>query len=264
MSSEVETDASNYNLIYIAMARWFILISFAVSILVISCSKDELTLPAKVYFGYEFLFHQEELVMDDPATGTLKSKLPPGFHGGRLEINKGTLMIRSVEFDGRREEGRDVYFISDLRDPLIVNLETVTGNQELSFDIPQGVYNMIDIHLHPGGSTAPPLVLEGTISRGAAHVIPVRFELDIYEKLRIRAEPSGLDKIVLRKDIPSYAWIVVDAGSMFRFIHPTMFRDAILSDVDGIETLLIDSGTNQELFNALASRVEKSISIVFN
>jgi hypothetical protein len=246
------------------MARWFILTSFAASLLVISCAKDELTLPAKVYFGYGFLSHQEELTKASPESETLKSNLPPGFHGGKLEINKGTLMIRSLEFDGRRDEGRDVYFASDLREPLIVNLEDATGNQELSFDIPQGVYNMIEIHIHPGGSTAPPLVLEGTISRGAAHVITVRFELDIYEKLRIRAEPYESDKIVLRRDVPSYALIVVDAASMFRFIHPTMFRDAVLTDIGGVPTLLINSITNKELFNALATRVEKSISIVFN
>jgi hypothetical protein len=246
------------------MARWFLLTSFAVSILFASCTKDELTLPAKVYFGFGFVFHQEELILDTPDPGGLKSKLPPGFHGGKLEVNSGTLMIRSLEFDGRRDEGRDVFFVADLREPLVIDLETATGNQELRFDIPQGVYNMIEILLQPGGSTTPPLVLEGTISRGAAHVIPVRFELDIYEKMRIRAEPHGSDKIVLRRDIPSYAWIVVDAGSMFRFIHPTMFRDAILSDIGGVETLLINSGTNQELFNALATRVEKSISIVFN
>lgn len=245
------------------MAKWLLLTSFALSILVASCTKDELTLPAKVYFGFGFVFHEEELILDNPEPGTLK-KLPPGFQGGKLEINKGTLVIRTLEFDGRRDEGRDVFFVSDLREPLVVNLETGTGNQELSFDIPQGVYNMIEIHLQPGGSITPPLILEGKISRGAAHVIPVRFELDIYEKLRIRAEPYGLDKIILRRDIPSYAWIVVDAGSMFRFIHPTMFRDAMLSDIAGVETLLINSDNNQELFNALAARIEKSIKIVFN
>lgn len=258
-------DRTRCKLIDIVMAKWFLLTSFAVSILIASCTKDELTLPVRVSFDFELKPHEEGSLLKsslEEGPGILQ---PPNIPGGRLSISRGSLAIESIEFDGRRDEGRDVFFISDLPGPLLVELETGKVNRELSFDIPQGVYNMVEIYLNPGGGDTAPLILEGNLTRGAAGEIPVRFEYTISEKLKIRAESKHQsNKIVLRKDVESKASIIIDAGSVFQFVNPSVIRNASVSSIQGKEIIIVSPDINVDIFNALAARVEKSISIVFN
>ena len=258
-------DSTRCKFIDIVMAKWFLLISFAVSILVISCTKDELTLPVRVSFDFELIPHEEGNFLKSTLHEDPEILQPPNIPGGRLSVAKGSLSIESIEFDGRRDEGKDVFFISNLPGPLLVDLETGKVNLEVSFDIPQGVYSMVEIYLNPGGGDAAPLILEGFIKRGAADEIPVRFEYDISEKLKIRAESKHQsNKIVLRKDVESKASIIIDAGSIFQFVNPSVIRNALVSSIEGKEIIIVSPDINIDIFNALAARVEKSISIVFN
>lgn len=246
------------------MTRWFFIIFFIVPLLLSSCGKDPLTLPARVTFDFEFIAHEEESSLKNTSE-EYSDNVPPNVAAGKLEVNKGKLAIESIEFDGRREEGRDIFFISDLPGPLVVDLETGTGNQELSFDIPQGVYNLIDIYFNMGGDNQIPLILEGKIKRGAAYEMPVRFEFNIQEQLRVRAESKNQSsKIVLRKDTTSNAKIVVDAESIFKFVNPSVLRNASVSVIDGKELILVNNNNNNGIFNSLASRVEKSVKVIFN
>ncbi len=226
-------------------------------LLLSACSKDELTFPAKVFFEFEMIAHKEG--------NNLKSGPPFDLPFSTLTINQGALVIESIEFDGRREEGRDVFFISDLKQLVIVDLETGKSNQELSFDIPQGIYNRIDIYLELGGNEEIPLVLEGNIGKGQSDRIPLRFEYNIRDRIKVRAEPGGqANKIVLRKDTPSRARIVLDAGKVFQSVKLPVLQNATVSRLFGEDVILINPYNNNDIFNKLADRLEKSFKVIID
>ena len=240
---------------------WIILI---LPLLLTSCGKDELTQPAKVSFEIELIPHEE--------SNDQKSRVPPHqrpFTGpfNKLIIDRGTLIIESISFEGRRDEGRDVFFTSDLKDPVIADLKTGGINQELIFDIPQGVYNQIDLFIDLGSEEMTPLVLEGRIRNKQSEEIPVRFEYNFREWIRIRAEPGNKgNRIVLKKEDLSRARIVFDAGSAFQFANLQALEAAsvAISVTDDQELLIISDRINTNIFNSVANRLEKSFRVVFD
>jgi hypothetical protein len=229
---------------------------FILLIIFSACRKDELTLPAKVFFEFEMISHQEE--------ENLKSGAPFPVPG-KMTVDRGTMSIRSIEFEGRRDQGRDVFFVTNMGQPLIIDLGEKNNNQALSFDIPQGVYSQIEIYLDLGGNDEIPLIIEGKISGGTPNEIPLRFEYNISDKLRARAESgqSG-NKMVLRKDTPSKARIILDSPSVFQFVTMPVLMDAAISVIDGKEVLLINSNNNINLFNIMAERLEKSLRVIID
>ncbi len=91
-------------------------------LLVTGCvKKDDLTLPVKVYFKFG--------ILRDYNT----SRAHLYFTGCRIGIQQ-------IGFEGSREAGGDIHFISDPS----LNLQTLSFTQEpvtvSEFDIPQGVY----------------------------------------------------------------------------------------------------------------------------
>jgi hypothetical protein len=227
---------------------------FILLIIFSACRKDELTLPAKVFFEFEMISHEEE--------ENLKSGAPFPVPG-RMTVDRGTMSVSAIEFQGRRDQGRDVFFVTNLRQPLIIDLEEKNNNQALSFDIPQGIYNQIEIYLDLGGNTGIPLVIEGKISGGTPNELPLRFEYNIREKLRTRAESGqSSSQIVLRKDTPSNARIILDSPSVFQFVTMSVLRDAAISVIDGKEVLLINSNININIYNIMAERLERSFRVI--
>jgi len=229
-----------------------------------SCRKDELTLPAKVFFEFELITYEEGY---NQKKGGPPEELPFAPPFNRMTIDRGTLVIESIAFDGRRDEGRDVYFSSDLEKPVIVDLERGKTNQEISFDIPQGIYNRVELLLDLGSEDNVSLVLEGSIRNRQSAEIPLRFEYRFQERIRIMAESgSQADKIVLKKDSPSRVRIVVDAGSIFQFANIGRLESTTIAirDGDDEELLIISDVVNTNIFNSMVTRIENSFRIIFD
>ena len=223
-----------------------------------SCRKDELTLPAKVLFEFELITHEED--------GTnLKSGPPSQAPFGKMIIDQGIMIIGAIEFDGRREEGKDVFFVADLKQPVIIDMNTGNFNQALSFDIPQGIYNLVDFYFELEKENENPLVLEGKITRGPLSELLIRFEYDIPERLSVRAESEGNSrKIILRKDNLSKARLILDARFIFQFVNMPLLQNASLSMLNGKEVIVVNSTTNSNIFNMMAERLEKSMKVIID
>ena len=231
-------------------------------LLLSSCRKDELTLPSKVSFEFELITYEEG---NNLKQGGPPEELPFGPPFNRMTIDRGTLVIESIAFDGRRDEGRDVYFSSDLENPVIVDLESGKPNQEIGFDIPQGVYNRVELFLDLGSEDNVSLVLEGSIRNRQSAEIPLRFEYRFRERIRIMAESgSQADKIVLRKDTPSRARIVIDAPAVFRFANLSALQNALVGISDDEELIIISDYANVNIFNSMVTRLEKSFRVIFD
>jgi hypothetical protein len=243
---------------YIVMKKDIFLPVLVILLLFSACRKNELTLPAKVFFEFELIDY-----LDD---NNLKSEQSIPVPLGKMTVDKGLLKINSIEFYGQRDEGRSVYFISDLRQPLVVDLESGISNQVVSFDIPQGIYNLIEIQFELLSDGGIPLVLEGSIAREPSEELPLRFEYEnLHEKIQTRAESGqNSNKVVLRRDTNSTARIIIDSRSVFQFVNRSMLQEASLSSIGGEEVLLINSFSNKNIFNIMAERLERSFKVIID
>jgi hypothetical protein len=183
----------------------------------------------------------------------------------RYNIEKGIMIIDAIEFDGSRNRGKDIYFTSNLSSKVVSNLETESSNISVKFDIPQGEYNRVDVTIHLGTSNSNPvpIVFEGTFTGGPYSDVPVRFEYGFADQITIRAKPKFGTNIVLSKDKPTTAKVIVNTEYMFRFINPGTIASADKVNINGTETILINNQRNINVFNQVANRIDKAFSIVF-
>ena len=232
------------------MRNLFYIFFFVCFVFLSSCEKDELTLPVEVSLDFAIKPYHAE-------TGLKASN---GF-----DVNQGAVIIQSLEFDGRRDEGEDYFFTKQFDIPLQAQMHNGNVNQQVSFDIPQGVYKRIELNLSLGleeGEYA--FQLKGTFQRGPLEEIPIVFEYSFNEEVRIRAKnKEGNEQIVLKKDNPSTATILVDVPFMFQLINPGMIQMAETTVIDNNETILINLENNTDIFNLLANRLEKSMRVLF-
>ena len=217
-----------------------------------SCIKDELTLPTEVNFKFGIEPHEQE-------EDGLKSNYPST---NSVIINNGTLTIDAIEFDGKRNEGKDVFFISNFSEIIIANLESQTTNRSVRFDVPQGIYNQVDITLHLTDRHSS-LILEGNVSVASQGQRKVRFEYNYSDIVRVRATSNNDQSIVLKKDTRTTVNVIVDAGFLFRFINPNAIANGDIVNNNGQDLILINEINNINLYNQLASRIDNSFKIVF-
>ncbi len=234
---------------------------FSIMLILQACVKDELTMPAKVFLDFELIPYQEG--------NSLKSGPPFETPVAGMIIDQGNITIESIIFDGKRDEGKDVYFVSNFASPVLVNLENGHVDSDLSFDIPQGVYNRIELSLTLGGNNEIPLLLKGRMKKGPLdNKMPLRFEYIFNEQIKIVAEPAGkANKIVLRRDNPANAKIVVDAGVLFQFIGFPELNDVNTSEFNDEEMVIISAESNIDLFRSMVMQsrgLEKAFRVIFD
>lgn len=231
------------------------------TVLFSACGRNELKLPAQVFLNFSMDSFESE---DDDENENKTCLFEKKGGGSKIEIDKGILVIDAIEFDGRRQQGNDVFFISDFSSPIIADLETGETNIDVSFDIPQGIYYRIDLLFNFGTSDQIPLVLEGKFKSGNSDAMSVRFEYNFVETITVRGKPkSGQNDIVLRKDEISEVSVSIDLESLFRFVNPSEFNGAEMIQENGEIVLLVNQTTNLMIFNKLANRLSNSIEVAF-
>lgn len=227
-----------------------------------SCSKDELTLPSKVYFHFGMSPHSDSENEEDFKNGYGAAGQPGPIS---FTIDKGTLVVSAIEFDGKRAHGQDVYFISDFPAPVVARLHEEGTQAAVDFDIPQGVYNRIDVSLHLGNAQgAVPLMMEGSFNRPGSGPVAIRFEFTFDDIITIRSTGSGANQeITLRKDQPSTARVKLDAASLFGLVNPAVFMNADITVENGQNILLISNNHNRNIFNQIAARMNNAFTVEF-
>ena len=239
-------------------------------IVMASCQKDPLTLPVKV----NFQFGMSAFVLEEANTGPVAMEetanpslgLPGGAQPGNgpLKIDNAKLVISAIDFEGRREQGEDVFFTYTPPQPVVADLAAETTSLPISFDIPQGVYTRIEIILHLGTDELTPLVMTGMINRGPFQNLPVRFDYKFTEEIRMRGKGTNQANIVLSEDHPSLARVELDAESVFRLVNMGMVMNASVVNEDGQDIVLIDNTNNLPIFNIIANRLGNAFSLVID
>jgi len=224
-------------------------ISCITCIALCSCEKDELKLPVEVKLAFDLKsFNLEE---------DIKA-------GQQFYVNEAYFILTKLEFDGTREEGEDYFFTLHFDEPLYAEMHTGFTSRDVSFDIPQGVYSKIDLTLVAGEETGPALSLRGRYQKGPLENIPVLFEYSFREEIRVRGmNKEGNRQVVLRKDVPGTATVLLDVPFMFQLFNIGMLRNAERFLYEGEETIIINSEKNTDIFNLVATRFDKSIQVIF-
>jgi hypothetical protein len=211
-----------------------------------SCIKDDFTKPAEVTFT--FRLNSEEL------------------DGKFLEFQGGTMYVKEIGFEGYRESGEDVFFNSDFENLIMADLATGATTDLIKFDIPQGIYDHINLSIEiDQNNEDPSLTLNGAYNSANHGFIPVRFEFGINEILNLNPKPGkGKNKIVLNKDIPSNAEVLISTGFLFQVVNSRMLESAEIIQQNGESMIVISKDLNQHIFNVVVNRLEKSTSALFN
>lgn len=215
-----------------------------------ACEKNELKLPAEVQLAFDMnTFALEE-----------NSK-----SGQQFSIDEAYLVLGSLEFDGEREQGEDYFFTSNFDEPLQAEMHTGNSSRTVSFDIPQGVYNRIELNLSVGTKSSHAIMLRGSFHKGPLEDVPVVFEYPFMEEIRVRAmNREGNRQVVLTKDVPGKATILLDAPFMFQLLNMGMLINAQQFSFEGEETIIINSEKNTDIFSVLATRLDKSVQVIFD
>lgn len=216
------------------MKKIVLLFSIAAVIASTSCEEDELKLPAEVNISFDM----NSFTLGDD------TKAAPLF-----TIDEGYIIINTIEFDGEREQGDDYFFTNTFEELLQAEMHTGNINQDVSFDIPQGVYYKVEFNFIVGDEEYPALRLRGISNDPVLGDIPVLFEYPFVEEIQIEATNiNGKKEIVLRKDRPSTATIILDIPLLCKLFNPGMIQQAELVSIEGEDVLLINNETNTNIF----------------
>lgn len=191
---------------------------------------------------------------------------------GRLSFTQGHITIASFAFEGRREEGGDVYFENDYEQGLSISFDLNQPVDELKFQIPQGYYTRIEVALETfDDADASGLVLTGSYLNANGIRYPVRIELESSLDFELEAKDNaGNAEILLKADSPATALIKLDPTGWFATVPASYLDNAVLVQEEGeseVETgasfILISEEVNENIYDIIINRIERSTALVF-
>jgi hypothetical protein len=213
---------------------------FCVFILgIFACSKvNQWKQPTEVCFNINLV---EETIMD-----------------GALFFKAGHITVESFKFDGKREEGGDVYFTKYYREELNT-LFGATDVSDLEFDVPQGMYTGINLELISTiKNKKPNLVVNGIFKSTTGKSYPVCFELAKMESFSV----VGADlvendtKIDLLQAAKTKATILLNPAKWFSALTKEALEQAERISVEGVSTILINEAVNGQLYKNIVASLE--------
>lgn len=202
--------------------------------------------------------------------------------GGRLNFTGGSITLASFSFEGRREQGADVFFTKEYERGLQIAFDATQPVDALAFQVPQGNYVRIEVELETYDDTAVSgLVLTGSYLHSNGVRYPLRLELSSSVDIEIEAsDRSGSKQIVLKQSSPATAKIKLDPIKWFEAVPLSHLDNAVLTAgesegevenegeseeemVSGASYILINEEVNESIYEIIITRVEQSAEIVF-
>lgn len=193
---------------------------------------------------------------------------------GRLNFTQGHISLASFAFDGKREEGGDIYFEKEYEQGLQISFNQGQPGEALKFQIPQGNYTRIEIELESFDDLDDSgLVLTGTYLNASGILYPIRFELGSSLAFEIESKDgSGNSQILLKAGTPATAIIKLDPIKWFETVPASYLDNAVLEVEEGenegeVEAgasfILINEETNENIYEIILNRIEQSTETVF-
>jgi hypothetical protein len=184
---------------------------------------------------------------------------------GRLNFTKGSITLASFSFDGRREQGGDIYFSRSYESGLSIAFDPNQSIEAFNFTILQGNYTRIEIEFETSDeSDDSSLVVEGWYLHTNGTRYPLRFELESSVDFEIEAkEQSGNKQIVIKQETPAIAEIKLDPVKWFEAVPVAYLDNAEIDEEDGSPVIIINEDTNEDIYAIVVSKIESSAETVF-
>ena len=202
--------------------------------------------------------------------------------GGRLNFTGGSITLASFSFEGRREQGADVFFTKEYERGLQIAFDATQPVDALAFQVPQGNYVRIEVELETyDDTTVSGLVLTGSYLHSNGVRYPLRLELSSSVDIEIEASDRlGSKQIVLKQSSPATAKIKLDPIKWFEAVPLSHLDNAVLTAgesegevenegeseeemVSGASYILINEEVNESIYEIIITRIEQSAEIVF-
>ena len=214
-----------------------ILIIFILLLLPISCKKNELKKPTDVTFKMDINRNVSQQ--------------------GHLVFN---VLIQDFTIEGERKEGESVSFSKSFPQGLNINFSPTNSISELVFDIPQGDYYSLVIDFstkyNNGNSN---LTVKGTYTNTSGVSTPLIYEFRDDDNISIVGEDDEGDAtIVLSKDTPVNTLIKFDPIYWFAPVSNNLLDNATLENINGVQTILVNSSTNEDIYDLVVDRMEET------
>lgn len=221
-------------------------IAFLLLIGLVSCKKNQLKKPTDVQF---------RMVMDSPVNPV---------YVPHLQVTSGHVVIGKFIIEGERTEGENVFFNRVFSSGLKVDLINSGDLEDLKFDIPQGTFTSLDVIYETfNQGTDVAIQLDGVYTNQSQQNIPFRFEFNAIEDFLVAAIENGSGQIVLDKDVSETPILSINPNYWFQNININLWEDATLYDVDGVQTILINSTTNEDIYDEVLDYIEQSGELLF-
>jgi hypothetical protein len=197
-----------------------------------------------------------------------------------LSFEKGEIIIKEIQFEGKREAGEDYSFNSETGKKYgPKDFFPQSGSREsiALFDIPQGIYTLMKwrFELSDGlekfepddddNNETPGLIIQGNYIRHNGKKLLVRIEIDPFESFECQTiSQTGEKKINAISGKVYNAVLFFDPYFAFRSISSDSIDDADYSDDEKSPLLLISSDSNEELYEIILFRLQQSVKIIFS
>lgn len=232
-----------------------------ISSVLLSCEKEE-----EFKIPVEVAFHVDIHRTTDAAS--------------RLQVTEGHMVLSSFEFEGFREQADGVRFEKEYDKGLLIPFSADQPVDKLRFQIPQGVYNRINVTVETTDGEdndkddekdeddeedeTAGIVIRGHYRSEGGVQYPFVFEFESSEKFSIRARSrTDGDLVILKKEAPAAAHIKLNPEYWFQAVPLSLLENADKVTVGGVRTILINEEVNEKIYDILEERVGKSAGVLF-
>jgi hypothetical protein len=179
---------------------------------------------------------------------------------GNLVFTEGNILIQDFSIEGERKEGESVSFSKSFPQGLSINFSPTTNISELVFDIPQGDYYSLVIAFstkYNNGNSS--ISVKGAYTNTSGVIFPLLYEFKDDDVISIVGEDDEGDAtIILDKDVPVNTLVQFDPVYWFATVSNSLFDSATLVDVNGTQTILVNSSTNEDIYDLVVDRMEET------
>ncbi len=177
---------------------------------------------------------------------------------GRLEFDGGLIRISSFQLDGDRVEAEDYFFKNGYQPPLEILFDSLQIAAALQFDLPQGIYNTLQLNFEIPSANIPTLIVVGRLKKANGDWLPLMLEVDSFENFSFLARnANGGQELVFQEGNVRIGKIEFNPGHWFSGISIEQLEAAPRSLHNGDSILLINRQVNSDFYTEIDNRLDE-------
>jgi hypothetical protein len=199
-----------------------------------------------------------------------------------LTITSCKVQLSEIDFSGDRKQGGNVSFTDTNPNPAEFIFNTGGATAGIHYDIPQGDYKYMNLHIAAvSKNSTPGISISGIVTEEDSHIdtisilppiyylepaqtIPMIFEFNGPLAFDLNATTtSGNSEILLNEGTPATCEIIFDPYYWFETITKKQFKKASRDTINGVATIVINESENRNLYDSVVTRISQTTKAVF-